>query len=156
VPDGGADLRRVARVSPAGQVTTAYTPPDQPTDLVVAADGTLYVAYNAGTPTLVRVPPGGGAVTLLTDPGGDNTHDLRLALGADGKVWISGNGKLRTWTAAAGVQPVRSDPRFDNTADMAVDDGLSAPAGLAFGANGDLYFADSGHKQVKRIPANEL
>jgi sugar lactone lactonase YvrE len=37
-----------------------------------------------------------------------------------------------------------------------VDNGLAGPASLAFDPDGSLLLVDSGHKQVKRIPAGKL
>ncbi|MDB5096550.1 MAG: serine/threonine protein kinase, partial [Cyanobacteria bacterium RYN_339] len=194
-----ADLTRVVKVTPTGQAITAYTPPAQPTDLAVAPDGTLYVAYNSGVPTVVRIPPGGSPTSILTDPAGDNQSDLQLAYGPDGTLYIAGVGKLRKWTAAGGLatafvheifgygvtmaadargrlyvmaegtndfvrfdrgqtgEPTRvAGPGTSHFAGTGTDDGLSGPAGPALDAAGNLYFADSNHKQVKKIPAAEL
>jgi len=128
-----------------------------PGALALGTDGTVWVAVDG---RLRRWTKAGGGVAVDEDP--------RWTLGSDGAGAIAADGRGRILLARPATDTVeRYDPATDAWEILAgkggrkftgdgVDDGLEAPGFPAIAPNGDLVFADRGHKQIKRIPAAEL
>jgi sugar lactone lactonase YvrE len=124
--------------------------------LALGPDGTPY-AFDGGHQVLAWRQ---GSLEKL-DLGGKNflgNEDGGFAVDAQGRSYFADKSNhvvlrwdptARAFTTIAG----KGGKRFTGDG---VDDGLQGPAYLAFGANGDLYFADVGHKQVKRVAAADL
>jgi hypothetical protein len=126
--------RQVARVSPAGDVRVVATLPAPPpgstaltTGIVRTPDGTLYVAYAAGTSALNgvwRIRPGGGPVRITALPGSGFPNGMAL----DAR-----SGTLYVADSLLGV--VWRVPLGGGTAVSWATGPALAPAGF-FGANG--------------------
>lgn len=130
--------------------------------LAVGPDGALYLAMTHNdVGYLKRWTEAQGLKTLKQASqfkvlwGTENTS---MALDAQGRVYVanSWDNQLHRYdpaldaiTAVAG----QGTARFGGSG---VDDSLEKPRFPAFNSTGDLYFADSGHQQVKRIPAADL
>ena len=124
--------RQVARVSSSGDVRVIATLPAPPpgstaltTGIVRTQDGTLYVAYAAGTSTLNgvwRIRPGADPVRIAALPGSGFPNGMALdprsgmlfiadsLLGIVWRVPITG-GPAASWQAAQGWLPPASSAR---------------------------------------------
>ncbi len=139
--------------------------------LTVRPDGTLYFADILGSIVYKRSPDGKiQAVAGSTEAGGQFKGDgelatraglnwpLSLAFDANDNLYIadSQNHRIRRVDAKTGIITTLAGEggRFFNG--KGVDNGLREPASLAFDANGTLYIADTGHDQIKQIPADKL
>jgi sugar lactone lactonase YvrE len=137
---------------------------NDPTGLVRAPDGTVFVADTANA-TLRQISPAGAVTTLAGSPGSRGnqngtgtgatfTAPGALARDADGNLYVSDaqSHVIRRVTPAGVVTT------FAGTAGSAGDsDGTGAaarfnqPAGLAFDAAGNLFVADSGNHTIRRL-----
>jgi glucose/arabinose dehydrogenase len=118
---------------PAGELELAFLP---------AGKVVRWTAANGPTTTLTDARRLGAVTSLAADPNG------RLYFSTSGKV-------LRYDPDQDGLQTV-AGPGGKFFTGSGVDDGLHGPRALVFDAAGNLYFADTGHRQVKRIAAGEL
>lgn len=131
-----------------------------PFPVLAWAGGKLYVATAdglwAGDPGQGLTRMGTQTWTVLSNsaPGESN-----VAVDARGRVYACGGDK--------NDRIVRYDPTSDAFTTIGgpggivfngsgVDDSLDYPKSPVFNAAGDLVFVDQNHKQVKRIPANQL
>lgn len=161
MPEQGASPR-VYAVGPDGtpkQLFSFAVPGQDATpDLAFAPDGSLYVV---GGGQLRRWTAKAGVTVVKADPRfvNDGTFNAAgIAVDARGRLYIPSE------TANTIVQYDPSADTFKTVAGKGgthftgtgVDDSILNPHFVAFDAAGNLYFADIGHKQVKRIPANEL
>jgi|ERR1700733_6985048 len=140
-PDGSAIVtfnkaRRVARVTTEGVVTILATLPAPASGtatasgIVRAADGALYVNYNAGVLSSIwRIPPNGGqpsqfaALPAVAELNGlaieENGSNLYITDSSKGAVWkISLNpgsaGAVTLWAQGTQLQPVAPAPQGAN------------------------------------------
>jgi len=141
-----------------------------PEDVVVAANGDLYIAdtghnrvrkVTAATGIISTVAgsgsPGssgdGGAATSarLTTPSG-------IAVAANGDLYIDdrGNNRVRKVMAATGIITAFAGTGtvgYSGDGAPAILAKLSAPEGIDLAANGDLYIADAGNNVVRKVTA---
>lgn len=157
-------LRQVQRVK--GQQAEALAPMfelEQPTGLVAAPDGTIYVA-DAGKHGVFRLAGGeltrvaGGNGEGLAGDGGAATaaklnYPLGLALDAAGRLYVadSRNDRVRRIDLQTGTITTVVGPSGLALSGTAPDDSLKEPIGLVFDAEENLYISDSGHNQVKLV-----
>jgi sugar lactone lactonase YvrE len=81
-----------------------------------------------------------------------------LALDARGRAYVASfvqNAMVR-WDPASNAVTKLAGPGTSLLAGTGADDSVKQPGFLAFDPHGDLLIADTGHKQVKRIPAAKL
>ncbi|MDB5099053.1 MAG: repeat containing protein [Cyanobacteria bacterium RYN_339] len=172
-PDGKAYLAlkghndgpcSVIRMAPDGTTTTILAPSKDILGAVigVAPDGACWLLIGApGKRTLVRWTDAGGQQVIKEDlrfaanyPNDSNG----LAIDAKGRVIM---------TLWAVHQVLVYDPATDTLTQVAgvggthfngdgVDDGIEAPRYPTIGPKGELFFSDTHHHQVKRIPAGEF
>lgn len=140
----------------------------QPGGIAVAPDGSFYCTDVKGCAIWHVV---GGKPTLVAGGNGEgNTGDggpalaaqvaepLGIALAANGDLYIADTRNDRVRRIRKGstaIEPVTGPGGIAFTGDSA-DDSLKEPVGMTFDINGDLYIADSGHNQIKRIEAAKL
>lgn len=134
---------------------------DTPSALVMAANGSLYIADTANH--CIRMVSNGGISTVIgqaTKPGfsGDGASAATaklssprgLAFAANGDLYIadSGNNRIRMVSAATGnISTVAGD----GTTGV-----LKAPEGISLAANGDLYIADTGNHRIRKLSGGSL
>jgi sugar lactone lactonase YvrE len=139
--------------------------------LTVRPDGTLYFADILGSIVYKRSPDGKiQPVAGSTEAGGQFKGDGELATGAglnwpvslafdaNDNLYIadSQNHRIRRVDAKTGIITTLAGEGGSFFNGKGVDNGLREPASLAFDANGTLYIADTGHDQIKQIPADKL
>jgi sugar lactone lactonase YvrE len=132
----------------ANQLSLALGPDETP---YMLNGGSQVFAWFPGTLGVQKTSVGDGKGFMANDDGGfaiDAKNRFYFA-DKDNQVVLRWDPALKAFEKLAGP----GGKRFTGTG---VDDGLLGPAYLAIGANGDLLFADVGHKQVKRIAAADL
>ncbi len=118
-----------------------------PTGVVIGAGGNVYVA-DYGNDRIAQINTNGEMITLahLYYPSG-------LTLGADGNIYVSLPKYNQVWQINSEDQAVP----FAGTGTSGSDNGLSsaasffAPSGIAAGAAGNIYVADSGNNLIRKI-----
>jgi DNA-binding beta-propeller fold protein YncE len=165
---GNGVIRRVSLVEPGSPVTTL--PADQwmyrPSAVAAAPDGTLYVV-ESGMARVLRLREGTVSVVAGQAPGGymDGEPEvarmlpyLGIAVLADGSVAVAdpGNYRIRriTFGADGGAREVTTlagSGRYGAEDGAGEDAAFVLPAGLAVGADGTIYVADSGNALVRAV-----
>ncbi len=137
--------------------------------IAVAPDGTLYVA-DQGNHRIRRVTPDGIITTVagtVKGYSGDNGPAVKarlfwptsLAIGADGSLYFTdlGNYVVRRISTSGIITTVAGMFLQDESREFGGDDGpaLKAkffdPTGLAVGADGSLYIADTGNHRIRHV-----
>ena len=150
VADYGNNLIR--KITPNGVVTTFAGAGNAgyfngPTGVAVGAGGNVYVA-DYGNDRVAQINGDGDIITIahLYYPSG-------LTLGADGNIYVSLPKYNQVWQINSENQAVP----FAGSGTSGSDNGLSsaasffAPSGIATGAAGNIYVADSGNNLVRKI-----
>ncbi len=143
-----AGNNRILRYNPDTGVTDLFagvSSLDSPVGLAFDSGGNLFVS-NFGAGNILRFARDasgvlqGGSPTVFAS---GLTEPYHLAFGPDSLLYVAsvvpqGGAELRRYTTTAGAQ-FGTFSVFSS----AVSSGLTAPTGLAFGANGTLFAADS-------------
>ena len=176
------DSHRVRRIDGSGTISTVVNqrglngspregfpainePLRQPTGVTVNAGGLLVTdardhrVFIVGADGLIRTFAGNGVAGFSGDGGPANTAQLdtplRLALGADGSVYLAdfNNHRIRRIDGSGTITTVAGTGVPGNAGDggQATAAQLFQPAGLAFDGAGNLYVADFGNHRVRRI-----
>jgi uncharacterized protein (TIGR03437 family) len=127
----------------------------QPKGISLDASGNLYIA-DSGNNRIREVSTDG---VMHTVAGPDSLNDPEAVLAApDGSVYIAdtGNNRIRRITPAGVLSTVAGTghPGFSGDNGAATGAELNGPTGMAFDANGRLYFADTYNGRIRRIDAN--
>lgn len=140
-----------------------------PTGLAVDGAGRVYVADSS--PTVRRVDPDGTVTTIVGTPDQFGDRDgpasqallnspRALALDSGGNLFIADEGshtirKLSLGGEVTTVAGVSGVPGNDNG--PALQSRFYLPRGLAMGADGFLYIADQGNREIRRLdPTGEV
>jgi hypothetical protein len=153
---------RLMRKAPGAAATTLKTDADAELILSYAlaatADG-LYVAGTAtddGLGTLSRWTAARGFEALKTDAR-FKAWDISMQADKAGRLYIaSGDNRVYRYDVAAGTFKTIAGKGGTHFAGTSVDTSIDAPGYPSFDKDGNLFFADTGHRQIKRIPASEL
>ncbi len=131
-------FRGMAKVTATGGAITLAGP----AGLVLAPNGTTFIA-DTSNGRIVRIDPQGNpSVLALTGPGAALAGPTALALDGPGNLYIADTGNNRVVKVAS------------SGAATVVDTGavtLSAPRGVALDASGDLFIADTGNNQIVEV-----
>lgn len=170
---GGAN--RIRRISPDGRVTTlagsvaGFTDGggeaarfSTPSGLALAADGTLYVA-DTGNHAIRRIAPDGQVSTVAGDgtPGDADgpapqarfNGPIGIALAPDGRLLVADtyNDRIRAIDAAGIVSTLAGSGQPGAADGVGVGASFDTPGGIAIGASGTVYVADTGNGLVRTI-----
>jgi sugar lactone lactonase YvrE len=138
----------------------------QPGGLVLAADGSIYVA-DTGNHTIRKISPLGDVVTLagmagefgMINGGGPAARFNRpkaIALTADGSLVVAdaSNHSIRRVTPDGTVTTVAGTSGPPGFADGALQNArFSSPSALAISPDGTIYVADTGNRLIRKISA---
>ena len=149
-PDGSfwytqSSASRVARMTPAGEVTeySLPSPKSSPFDIVAGADGNMWFTEIGDTPSdggrIGRISPT-GTITEFTLPT-ITCQPRGIAAGPDGNIWFT-----EIATARIGrITPQGVITEFD------IPWTGAAPRGITAGPDGNLWFTDSGGLSLGRV-----
>ncbi len=146
------DNNNVRRVSANGVINTVASGFKAPAGLAVDNAGNVYVA-DSGNDRLCRITPQ-GRMNIVAGAEAKLNHPVGVAIGTDGALYISDYANL-----IRKVAPQGTISAFAGTGDQgfAGDDGPASdarfrfPSGLAIGADGSVFVADSLNNCVRRI-----
>ena len=170
-----ADLHRLRRISPNGEVTTVAGSDSGFADgsadrarfnalsgIAIAADGTLYVA-DTGNNAIRRVTPGGSVSTIA----GGHGQGYRDGAGADalfngpigvavdnsGRIIVADayNDRIRTVAADGTVTTLAGSGRRGILDGVVADARFDTPSGVAVDSRGVVYVADSGNDAIRMV-----
>ncbi len=132
-PDGNV-LRSFGTAGQAGADATHF---NQPTDVAVAADGTIYVSDGYGNSRVVELDPTGQFVRAWGTPGNgpgqfDTPHSI--ALDAQGRVYVADRGNSR----------IQRFDRDGNFIDQWKSAELGRPWAISIAGDGSVYVVDGG------------
>ncbi|RZK55065.1 MAG: hypothetical protein EOO59_10870, partial [Hymenobacter sp.] len=173
------DNHTIRKISPAGLVSTlagaagqrgsADGPGSQarfksPAGLVLAPDGTLYVA-DAGNSTIRKITPAGVVSTVAGAAGRKGTadgtgaaasftfpHGLALAPGGTLLIADTYAHTIRQFSPAGLVTTLAGQPGRKGAADgLGTAARFSYPSGVAVDAQGNVYVADNGNNTVRKL-----
>lgn len=139
------------------------------TYMYMMAKGPDGMVYAADAGKIYRIDPTTTEVTWIAGTGygfGQNGPAKETKIGmVGGFAWDAAGHMYFSEPEQACVRRLRKDTGMiervagENTPNLAgktIDGGLSAPSGLAFGKDGDLYVADFRHGQIKVVPKAQL
>jgi sugar lactone lactonase YvrE len=157
---GDVDASKVFRLTPAGAVMVhgAGGPTiTDPVGLALGRDGTVYVS-DADANTVYRIAPT-GAVSVLARPGAGVTETslvtpTSVTVDASGNAFVTNNGNnaILKLTPAGAASVVAGHPGSAGGTDgTAAAARFSAPRGIAIDPAGNLYVADEGNSNIRKI-----
>ena len=166
-PDGNIyvadqDNFRIRRVTPSGVVSTVAGSGVRslgdgdaesasflwPRDLVVADDGTIYVADDSA----IRVITPGGSVSTLVE-GGNMDVFMGIDLDSSGDLIVSDVTKVIKVTPSGDVSTIAGSNSSGYVNGSCGEARFSRAAGLAVGPDDSIYIADSNNNVVRKIDA---
>jgi sugar lactone lactonase YvrE len=133
-----------------------------PFGVVIADDGTIYVADGGESNRIRKISPDGNVTTLaggsegFADGAGTSASfntPSALALGADGNLYVAdtGNNRIRKITPAGQVSTVAGDGTAGYVDGPAAQAQFNAPIGLSVSTGGDIYVADTYNDVIRMI-----
>ena len=153
----------------ANQIQASETYLNNPVDVVVAPDGSVYIA-DTGNHMIRRVTPDGVihrvAGTGYSGYSGDGgpARNARLsspssiAIGEDGSVYISdrGNRRIRKINPQGIIETIAGNGSgsFNGDGLPARNTSIGSPEGIFIAADGSIYFADRGNQRIRQIRAD--
>jgi len=142
-----------------------------PTDIAVAADGSLYIA-DASNRRIRKVSPD-GIITTVAGTGvrgfsGDGglatqaalSYPCGISVAADGSLYIAdaSNNRIRKvspdgiiTTVAGGNGPGFNGSGFFGDRGLATQAALNSPQGIAVATDGNLYIADTNNHRIRKV-----
>jgi len=123
-----------------------------PRRLAVAADGTIYVA-DTGNHAVRRIVPAGTVETLAVS-GSDRMDPLGIAIDAEGNVLVADAWAhvIRKIDRAGRLSIAAGLPGVSGSVDGPVGSArFNAPEGVAVGADGAIYVADTANHTIRKI-----
>lgn len=127
----------------------------RPGPLALGPDGALYALDSE---KLYKWTAAQGAQLVKEDERLSDEAPGGLAIDAQGRIYLADSdaNTVSRWNPATDEVTLIAGPDSANFAGTAADDSLSSPGYLALDAAGNLFISDTGHKQVKRLPADRL
>ncbi len=142
-----------------------------PSGVAVGSDGAVYIS-DTDNHRIRRVAPDGlistfagtGEAGFAGDGRSASQARLRaprgLAVGPDGSLFVAdtGNHRIRVIDRAGVIRTVAGvgEAGFAGDGSSAMAAMLSEPAGLAVGADGTVFIADSGNHRIRRVAAGRI
>jgi streptogramin lyase len=163
-PDGNVwftDERQgsIGRITPAGVISEFHvTGGGGPHGITDGPNGELWFTLVWGN-KIGRIPPSGSPITLTQIPTA-NSQPNEIALGPDGALWFTENGNHKVL-----IGPKEEEREFSRIGRITPGEVIneypteipeSGPAGIAPGADGNLWFTESNRNNIARIGAGVL
>ncbi len=135
---------------------------NNPIALVALVDGTLFVA-DSGNNAIRKVTPDGVVTTVAggkkkgyRDGKGEDalfSWPTGIAAGKDGDLFVcdSSNNMIRRISSTGVVSTIAGSLTKGARDGDALRSSFSFPTGIAIGAKGDIYIADSGNNKIRKI-----
>ncbi|WP_303900977.1 NHL domain-containing protein [Thiohalomonas denitrificans] len=148
---GGGDPKSPASSAPA---TDAWL--QAPWGVAVAPDGSIYFSETSSN-IVRRVTPDRRIHTVTTGPLAAPTG---VALGPDGSLYIADlrNHRIRRVGQDGRISTVAGGNfgGYSGDGGPAVSSSLHSPRGVAVGADGTLYIADTGNRRIRKVTPNGI
>jgi DNA-binding beta-propeller fold protein YncE len=155
---GDVDTGAVEEISPSGAVAaiggTGPSPIKDPIGMAAGESGAIYVADADGN-AVFRIPAGGAAVSVGR-AAADASFSTPAGVAADaaGNLFVANNGNncILKLTPEGGLSVFAGKPGAAGTADGAGSAArFSTPRGIAIDRAGNLYVADEGNSNIRKI-----
>lgn len=147
---------RVMRMLPGGEPTVILPEPPNGSlypSVALDAQDRLMMLYNG---TLQRWTEAGGVETVKDFPDGWPANE-RIVIDPQGRMYVGSEDYVQRWNPATDTIEAIAGAGGKHFSGNGVDDSLDTWYGYLFlGPDGSLYIPDTGHKQIKRIPADQL
>src|SRR6185437_3259534 len=139
-----------------------------PFGVVIADDGTIYVADAGESNRIRKISPDGNVSTLaggsegfadVTGAAASFNSPSALALGPDGNLYVAdtGNNRIRKVTPTGQVSTVAGDGTAGYIDGPAAKAQFNGPIGLSVSGGGDIYVADTYNDVIRMItPEGEV
>lgn len=124
-----------------------------PRRIVVAANGTIYVA-DTGNHAIRKISPAGVVETVVTSSGSDRMDPIGLAIDADGNVLVADvwSHTIRKVDRGGRLSVLAGLPGVSGTVDGPVGAArFNAPEGVAVDGGGAIYVADTANHIIRKI-----
>lgn len=141
--------------TPRGLITTRVGNSGRGVGMACDPAGNLYLAFDG---KLMRWSASSGLQLLRSDDVfGIGCYDkMGMAVDAAGRVYMARDNRIHRYDPAGDRLEILAGPGGRLFNGSGVDDGLLAPNFPCLDGQGNFYIADTGHKQIKRIPASSL
>lgn len=154
---GDAGDGKVYKITPGGESTPtggSEAPFSDPLGVGVARDGAVYVA-NGSAGSIFRVPPGGAAADIGHGAGADMiVTPTGVAVDRAGNAFIANNGgnNILKITPAGVISVFAGKAGTGGAADgKGADATFTTPRGIAIDGQDNLYVADEGNSNIRKI-----
>jgi len=165
-PDGNIwfteeHANNIGRITPSGSISEFHvTGGGNPRGIAPGPNGEVWFTL-PGTNKIGRIPPSGAPITF-TQIETANSQPNEIALGPDGALWFTENGnhivhtehgeESREFSRVGRITP--GEP--SSITEYATEIPESGPTAIAAGADGNLWFTESGRNNIARIGSGVL
>jgi sugar lactone lactonase YvrE len=148
------DSGKIQKISPTGKSRVLGSKIPAPIGITATPDGTLFVADSGGN-EVYRIAPGGAVTALSAQIGKTNfSEPISVAVDSGGNVFVANHGdKTILKITPAGVASIFAGKSgASGSADGAGDEArFNSPRGIAIDAQNNVYVADEGNSNIRKI-----
>lgn len=151
---------RVSRWNERDGVREVANTGGRPNGAALAPDGSLYVTQSGGNGTpagILQLDPGGQFRTVADNVGGFALeHPCDLAFGPDGRLWFTDPNGLPDQATYRGPGRIFALDIATRRGELVLEVGSGFPNGIGFNADGELVWAESFSRLVRKFKDGEV